>query len=142
MAALGWTAKSAILNKTQANDASVETFLAGIEPDGRRADAAALAALMARVSGEPARMWGPSIIGFGVRRYRHETGRKREICQVGFSPRKGAFALYVTGQAENNPKVAALGKVTTGKGCIYVKKLANIELSRLEALVAESFPQA
>jgi hypothetical protein len=129
-------------NKTQPTEASVEAFLAAIEPDGRRADAAALAALMAQVSGEPARMWGPSVIGFGVRRYRHESGHKGEICQVGFSPRKGAFALYLTGQAENNPKVAALGKVTTGKGCVYVKKLADIDLSRLEALVAESFPQA
>jgi hypothetical protein len=95
-AALGWTAMRAKPNKTQANDASVETFLAGIEPDGRRADAAALAALMAKVSGEPPRMWGPSVIGFGVRRYRYESGREGEICQLGFSPRKGAFALYVT----------------------------------------------
>ncbi|HEY1562331.1 MAG TPA: DUF1801 domain-containing protein [Caulobacteraceae bacterium] len=133
---------SAKPNKTQANDASVETFLAGIEPDGRRADAAALAALMAKVSGEPPRMWGPSVIGFGVRRYRYESGREGEICQLGFSPRKGAFALYVTGQAENNPKVAALGKVTTGQGCVNVERLADIDLSRLEALAAESFPQA
>lgn len=129
-------------NNTQASDASVAAFIGRVEPEARRRDAEALAALMARVSGEPARMWGPSIVGFGVRRYRYESGREGEICQVGFSPRKGAFVLYVTGQAENNPKVAALGKVTTGKGCIYVKALADIDLSRLEALVAESFPQA
>ncbi len=129
-------------NKTQATDASVDAFLGRIEPVARRRDAEALTSLMARVSGEPARMWGPSIIGFGVRRYRYDSGREGEICRVGFSPRKTAFVLYVTGQAENNPKVAALGKVTTGKGCIYVKRLADIDLSRLEALVAESFAQA
>lgn len=129
-------------NKTQATDASVDAFLGRIEPVARRRDAEALTSLMARVSGEPARMWGPSIIGFGVRRYRYDSGREGEICRVGFSPRKTAFVLYLTGQAENNPKVAALGKVTTGKGCIYVKRLADIDLSRLEALVAESFAQA
>jgi hypothetical protein len=129
-------------NKTQASEASVEAFLARLEPASRRTDAEDLAALMARVSGEPARMWGPSIIGFGVRRYRYESGREGEICQVGFSPRKGAFVLYVTGQARDNPKVAALGKVTTGKGCIYLKRLADIDLSRLEAMVADSFPRA
>jgi hypothetical protein len=129
-------------NKTQASEASVAAFLARLEPASRRADAEDLAALMARVSGEPARMWGPSIIGFGVRRYRYDSGREGEICQVGFSPRKSAFVLYVTGQAQDNPKVAALGKVATGKGCIYLKRLADIDLSRLEALVAESFPQA
>ncbi len=129
-------------NKTQATDASVDAFLGRIEPEARRRDAQALASLMAKVSGEPARMWGPSIIGFGVRRYRYESGREGEICRVGFSPRKNAFALYVTGHAENNPKVAALGKITTGKGCIDVKKLAEIDLPRLEALVTDSFAQA
>src|SRR5579863_9273538 len=100
-------------NKTQATDASVDAFLGQVEPEARRRDAEALASLMARVSGEPARMWGPSIIGFGVRRYHYDSGREGEICRVGFSPRKTAFVLYVTGQAENNPKAAALGKVTT-----------------------------
>lgn len=129
-------------NQTQATDASVEAFLSRIAPAARQADARALAAMMAQVSGEPARMWGPSIIGFGMRRYRYESGREGEICRIGFSPRKTAFVLYGTGQAEGNPKVAALGKVTTGKGCVYVKKLADIDLSRLEALVADSFSQA
>jgi hypothetical protein len=126
-------------NKTQATAASVEAFLAGVTPEARRADAIALCELMARVSGEPPRMWGPSIVGFGVRRYRYDSGREGEICKVGFSPRKGAFALYcVAGSAENNPKVAALGKVTTGKGCVYVKSLAELDLARLETLIADT----
>lgn len=84
---LAWNAMSAKPNKTQESEASVEAFLARVEPEERRRDATALATLMARVSGEPARMWGPSIVGFGVRRYRYESGREGEICQVGFSPR-------------------------------------------------------
>ena len=126
-------------NKTQETAASVEDFLAGVTPEARRVDAIALSALMARVSGEPARMWGPSIVGFGIRRYRYDSGREGEICKIGFSPRKGAFALYcVAGSAENNPKVAALGKVTTGKGCVYVKSLAELDLARLETLIADT----
>ena len=77
-------------NKTQETAASVEDFLAGVTPEARRVDAIALSALMARVSGEPARMWGPSIVGFGIRRYRYDSGREGEICKIGFSPRKGA----------------------------------------------------
>jgi hypothetical protein len=126
-------------NKTQETAASVDDFLAGVAPEARRADALALAELMARVTGEPARMWGPSIVGFGVKRYRYDSGREGEICKVGFSPRKNAFALYcVAGSAENNPMVAALGKVTTGKGCVYLKSLADIDRARLEALIAET----
>lgn len=124
-------------NKTQATAAPVESFLASLTPEGRRADAMALSDLMARVCGEPARMWGPSIVGFGVRRYRYESGREGEICKVGFSPRKQAIALYVVGTAEDNPMVAALGKVTTGKSCVYVKSLADIDLGRLEALIRD-----
>jgi len=126
-------------NKTAATTDSVDAFLATVTPQARSADAVALSELMARVSGEPARMWGPGIVGFGVRRYRYDSGREGEICKVGFSPRKGVFALYcVAGSAENNPKVAALGKVTAGKSCVYVKSLADIDPARLEALIAET----
>jgi hypothetical protein len=125
-------------NKTRPTAVSVDDFLAGVTPESRRADALALHEMMARLSGEPAQMWGPSIVGFGLRRYRYESGREGEILKVGFSPRKSAMVLYVVGEAENNPAVAALGKVTTGKGCIYVKTLADIDLARLEALIVDS----
>ena len=118
-------------NKTQPTAVSVDDFLAGLSPEARRADALALKEMMARLSGEPARMWGPSIVGFGVRKYRYESGREGEILKVGFSPRKPATVLYVAAKAENNPEGAALGKVTTGKGCIYVRSLADIDLERL-----------
>jgi hypothetical protein len=125
-------------NKTQPTAASVEAFLGALEPPARRDDALALAAVMQRLSGEPARLWGPSIVGFGVRRYRYDSGREGETPRIAFSPRKPALVLYLGVRAEDNPQVAALGKVTTGKGCIYVKRLADIDLGRLEALIAQS----
>ena len=125
-------------NKTQPTTLSVDDFLAGVKPEAQRADALALREMMARLTGEPARMWGPSIVGFGVRRYRYQSGREGEILKVGFSPRKPATVLYVSADAENNPAVAALGKVKTGKGCIYVRSLADIDLERLEQLIADT----
>jgi hypothetical protein len=121
-------------NKTQVTPVPVADFLAAVEPEGRRADALALCAMMERLSGEPPRMWGPSIVGFGVRRYRYDSGREGEILKVGFSPRKAATALYVGGKAQAD-LVARLGKITTGKSCIYVKRLADIDAAVLEEIV-------
>jgi hypothetical protein len=122
-------------NKTQPTEVSVESFLEGITPESRRTDALALSRMMARLSGEAPRMWGPGIVGFGVRHYRYESGREGDILKIGFSPRKPALALYVTADAEADPLVARLGKVTTGKSCIDVKRLADIDLAVLEALI-------
>jgi hypothetical protein len=93
---------------------------------------------MARVSGEPARMWGPSIVGFGVRHYRYESGREGEICRIGFSPRAQALTLYGLDVAGQPDAVAALGKVKTGKGCLYVKRITDVDLKKLEALLRRS----
>jgi hypothetical protein len=129
-------------NKTQPTAVSVDAFLAAIPDERRRADAVALRALMVRLSGEPARMWGPSIVGFGVRHYRYDSGREGDTLKVGFSPRKGALVLYVTGHAETDPLVARLGRITTGKGCIYVKSLADIDLAVLEELIVRTLTKA
>src|SRR5579863_2980614 len=96
-------------NKTQETNASVDAFIAKVKPAPRRQDCETLRELMARASGETARMWGASIIGFGVRRYRYESGREGETCKVGFSPRATAFALYGLGIDENGEAIAALG---------------------------------
>src|SRR3954451_7586111 len=110
-------------NKTQATHASVETFLATVEPEQRREDGRLVAEMMARITGEPATMWGPSIIGFGTRHYRYESGREGDICRIGFSPRKAQLVLYVgAGSGRLNPFLAKLGKHSTGKGCLYIKK--------------------
>jgi Domain of unknown function (DU1801) len=95
--------------------------------------------MLARVSGEPAVMWGPAIVGFGRYRYRYESGREGEACRVGFSPRKAAFTFYLTtGFAMRPDLLDRLGKHTTGKGCLYVKALTDIDQGVLEELVRAS----
>ena len=128
-------------NKTQITAVPVEDFLAGVTPDVRRTDAQTLCKLMQRLSGEAPRMWGPSIVGFGVRHYRYDSGREGEILKIGFSPRKPALVLYGMDVANNEARLAELGKTTTGKGCLYIKTLADIDLSRLEALIVERLTQ-
>ncbi len=125
-------------NKTQETAVSVADYLATVQPDGRREDALVLCEMMTRLSGEPAKMWGPSIVGFGVRHYRYESGREGDILKVGFSPRKPAMVLYVTGQAQGDPLMAKLGKFSHGKSCLYVKRLADIDLEVLEALIVKT----
>jgi hypothetical protein len=124
-------------NKTQATEVSVEGFLDGVaEP--RRGEAQVLRAIMERVSGEPARMWGPSIVGCGEHHYRYERGREGVICKIGFAPRKPATVIYGLGATSQPDAIAALGKVSTGKGCVYIKRLSDIDLGRLETLLAEA----
>jgi Domain of unknown function (DU1801) len=123
-------------NKTRETRASVDAFLAKVKPLSRRQDCETLRAMMASASGEPARMWGPSIVGFGVRHYRYESGREGEICKVGFSPRARALVLYgVAGPGTSERALAALGTVETGKGCLYINKLGDVDLERLTALI-------
>ncbi len=122
-------------NKTQATDVSVDSFLEAVPDPVRRADGKAVAALMARLSGESARMWGPSIVGFGSYRYTYESGREGEMCRIGFSPRKAELVLYGMGVQRQTELMARLGKHKTGKGCLYIRKLAEVEADVLEALV-------
>jgi len=127
-------------NKTQATEASVEAFLAKVEPEQRRDDGRRVAEMMARITGEPATMWGPSIIGFGTHHYRYESGREGDICRIGFSPRKAQLVFYVgAGSGRLDPLLAKLGKHSTGKGCLYIKKLADVDQAMLEALIAKAW---
>jgi hypothetical protein len=130
----------ATTNKTQATAVSVATFLETVEADQRRADAGTVIDLMARVSGETATMWGPSIIGFGVNRYRYESGREGVICRIGFSPRKAQLVFYLgTSFPDRDAMLAALGKHSTGKGCLYIRKLADVDMTVLERMIAASW---
>ncbi|MDC0711020.1 DUF1801 domain-containing protein [Stigmatella sp. ncwal1] len=126
-------------NKTQATNADVDSFFDKTEPKARRDDAKAVAALMARLSGAPPRMWGSSIVGFDSYHYRYESGREGDAPRIGLSPRKAALVLYIMG---GFPRYEALlskmGKVTTGKSCIYIKKLSDVDLAVLEKLITES----
>ena len=126
-------------NKTKATGVSVATFLEQVEPEQRRADAQRVIDLMARISGETATMWGPSIIGFGVHRYRYESGREGEVCRLGFSPRKGKTVLYVKTAFPHYAKILKqLGKHKTDGGCLYIKRLSDLNMDALEQLCAAS----
>jgi hypothetical protein len=127
-------------NKTRATAVSIDAFVAGVEPDQRRADARVVIDLMARITGAPATMWGPSIIGFGVHHYRYDSGREGETCRVGFSPRKAQLVFYLgAGFPGRDAMLAELGKHSTGKGCLYIKKLADVDMAVLERMVAASW---
>lgn len=92
--------------------------------------------MMERVTGYPARMWGPSIVGFGSYRYRYESGREGEMCRLGFSPRAGQLVFYIAAEEAPEPLLARLGKHKRGKGCLYVTRLADVDQAALEELVA------
>ncbi len=126
-------------NKTKATSASVAAFVAGIEDEGKRRDAKALIDLMRRVTGEKPKMWGPSIIGFGTCRYRYESGREGDMPLLGFSPRKAALVLYGAIGFPGSPDLLSrLGKHTTGKGCLYVKRMSDIDADVLKELIEGS----
>jgi hypothetical protein len=125
--------------KTKPTEISVDAFLDAVPDSGRREDARKVRAMMERVSGEPARMWGPSIVGFGTYHYRYATGHEGDICRIGFSPRAKELVLYLSCDAPRHEAlIERLGRHRTGKSCLYVKRLADVDESVLEALVAES----
>jgi hypothetical protein len=126
-------------NKTVPTKASVTAFLDTIEDPTRRADAKALVKIMKNATGEKAVMWGPAIVGFGSHHYRYETGREGDMPIAAFSPRKGASVLYITTKFEGAEALLGnLGKHTMGKGCLYIKKLADVDAKVLESLIAQS----
>lgn len=124
--------------KTRETEASVEAFIAA-QPDAqRRADCEALVALMGRAVKAPAKMWGSSIIGFGTTTLKYASGRELDWMRCGFSPRKGDISLYLNcAPGQHAGLLAKLGKHRTGKGCLYVKRLADVDLKVLEELVRE-----
>ncbi len=122
--------------RTMATQADVTAFLNAAEPAQRAADGHALAAMMARVSGEAPHMWGPSIVGFGSYAYRYDSGHGGTMCRIGFSPRKAQLVLYFPLDAEGqDERLARLGKHKRGKGCLYVGKLADVDQAILEEMV-------
>jgi hypothetical protein len=127
-------------NKTQATDASVDAFLAKVEPEQRRADGRVLLDMMVRLTGEQPILWGPSIVGFGSVHYRYESGREGDICRIGFSPRKAQLVLYLAATLPGRDALLAkLGKHSLGKGCLYIKTLADVDGTVLEDLIARSW---
>jgi hypothetical protein len=126
-------------NKTQPNDAVVESFLSAIKTERRRQDASEVLQMMRAVSGEPGRMWGASIVGFGVHRYPLAGGKSGEICKIGFAPRANATVLYLGEFPEREDGLSRLGKHKTGVGCIYVSRLDAVDKNVLRELVENSW---
>jgi Domain of unknown function (DU1801) len=126
-------------NKTKPTEASVAAFVEALTNQARRTDAKALIKLMSKATGERAKMWGPSIIGFGTHHYKYESGREGDTVLVGFSPRKAALVLYgVTGAENAQSLLSKLGPHTTGKGCLYIKNFSHIDQNILEQLISRS----
>jgi Domain of unknown function (DU1801) len=126
-------------NKTKSTTLSVSAFIDALTDSGRCADAKALLKLMQNAAGEKPKMWGPSIIGFGSYHYKYESGREGDMPLIAFSPRKSSTVLYgMTGFDDAAALLAKLGKHTTGKGCLYIKKLADVNQHVLETLVVKS----
>ncbi len=127
-------------NKTQKTNASVTDFLNSIPDERKRQDGFTLLALMSEITGLEPKMWGPSMIGFGDVHYKYESGREGDMFKVGFSPRKQNLTIYITdGFANYQELLAKLGKHKTSVSCLYVNKLADIDLTVLREMVSRSF---
>lgn len=121
-------------------DLDPRQYISAVEHPVRRADAETLLELMEDVTGQPAAMWGPSIVGFGSYHYRYASGHEGDACAVGFSPRKSSLVFYglIYGEA-SEPLLAKLGKHRRGAGCIYVNKLADVDLAVLQQMAREGY---
>ena len=125
--------------KTTPTQASVDAYIDAVEDARKRTDCRAVAAMMAEVTGAPARMWGPSIVGFGSYHYRYASGREGDFMETGFAARKRAVTLYImAGFSEYGDLLAKLGKHHTGKSCLYVKCLADVDQAVLREMVERS----
>lgn len=126
-------------NKTKATKASVTAFLNSIEPEQKRKDAKAIAKIMRNATGNRARMWGPSIVGYGKYHYRYDSGREGDFMRVGFSPRKQNLSVYVVpGFKGFKGLLNKLGKHKVGRSCLYINKLADVDVDVLTEIVEKS----
>ena len=135
-------------NKTQATAASVKAFLDAVEPERKHEEARQLDELFRKVTGWQPRMWGPSMVGYGEYHYTYASGREGDFLATGFSPRKAKHSIYIMpGYGDYGPILERLGKHSIGKSCLYVNKLADIDLDVLAELIefglkdlAEKYP--
>lgn len=127
-------------NQTRPTSADARAFVEAVDHPVRRADALALLAMFERVTGQPPVLWGPTIVGFGQHHYVYESGREGDWMVVGFSPRKAHLVLYgLTAAPGATEAQDRLGKHRTGVGCLYVNKLADVDLDELERMVGSAW---
>ncbi len=128
--------------KTKPTQVSVDDFLAKVEDDTQRADSRVIIDIMRKITGEPPVMWGPSIIGFGQYHYKYASGHEGDACRIGFSPRKGQMSLYfMPGVGRFKEYLAKLGKHKMGVGCLYIKKLADVDVKVLTAMIEAAYAE-
>lgn len=127
-------------NKTIPNEASVTKFLDGVTDPQKKEDSYFLLELMKKITGKPPVMWGPSIIGFGSYHYKYDSGREGDMLLTGFSPRKQNLTLYImAGFKRYEELMKKLGKHSTGKSCLYIKRLSEIDIEVLTAVITASY---
>lgn len=126
--------------KTIANKGSVEKFINSIEGEEKREDSRTLVKIMEEISGKPATMWGPSIIGFDQYHYKYESGREGDFLVIGFSPRKQNLSIYIMpGYQDFSHLLKKLGPHKTGKSCLYIKRLSEIDLNVLKQIIQKGY---
>ena len=132
-------------NKTVATNADVAAYVAALEPEGRREEASALVALYERITGEPAKMWGPSMIGFGSYDYTYDSGRSGTAMRSGFAPRKGKHSIYLmcgtcddAAARQQQALLGRLGKHKMEKSCLYISRLDQVDMDVLEEIIANN----
>lgn len=127
-------------NKTQKTEADVRSFLETVDHEKRREDAFRILEMMADITGLEAKMWGSSIVGFGDYHYKYDSGREGDFFKVGFSPRKARMTLYImAGFDRYGELMGKLGKYKTGRSCLYVNKLEDVDEEVLKELIAHSY---
>ena len=125
--------------KTTQNSASVKKFLEAVENEQRREDSLVVLEMMKKITGKKPTMWGPSVVGFGSQHYKYESGREGDWFLTGFSPRKQALTLYITsGFSKYDALLKKLGEFKTGKSCLYIKKLEDVDQAMLKELIKQS----
>lgn len=126
-------------NKTRATGADVLDFLEKVSPENKKQDCLAIHRLLEEVSGYPAVMWGPAMVGYGNYHYTYESGREGDFFRVGFSPRKQNITLYIMpGFHRFDELMEKLGRYKTGKSCLYINRLSDVDVNILKELVAAS----
>jgi hypothetical protein len=125
-------------NKTKVTVIDPRDFIAQVGDDQKRKDSEELVRLMSKITGKPAKMWGATIVGFGTYHYKYDSGREGDTCLTGFSPRKPNLVLYLGPGLEDKELMSRLGKHEAGKGCLYIKKLDDVDRGVLKELIARS----
>ncbi|HVY65607.1 MAG TPA: DUF1801 domain-containing protein [Gammaproteobacteria bacterium] len=129
-------------NRTKATVVDPIAFIARVKSEVKRRDSEELVAMMRDIVGEPPKMWGPTIVGFGTLHYRYASGREGDICLTGFSPRASGLVLYLGPVIEDAKLMAKLGRHKTGKGCLYINKLDDVDRTVLRRLIRKAVTDA